>query len=70
MKTKTARTNASIYAVVGSDESAVKTAAAELATRLAPASRARDVAFTEILPRTMEQPRSTTAGQHTSTGSG
>jgi DNA polymerase III subunit delta len=37
MKTKTARTNASVYAVVGSDESAVKTAAADLATRLAPA---------------------------------
>jgi DNA polymerase-3 subunit delta len=37
MKTKTARKNANVYAVVGSDESAVKTAAAELAAKLAPA---------------------------------
>jgi DNA polymerase-3 subunit delta len=37
MKTKAARNNANVYAVVGSDESAVKTAAAELAARLAPA---------------------------------
>ena len=37
MKTKTASKNAHIYAVVGSDESAVKAAAVELATKLAPA---------------------------------
>ncbi len=37
MKTKTASKNANIHAVVGSDESAVKTAAAALAIRLAPA---------------------------------
>ena len=37
MNTKTARKDANVYAVVGSDESAVKTAAAELATKLAPA---------------------------------
>ena len=37
MKTKAARQNANVYAVVGSDESAVKTAAAELAARLTPA---------------------------------
>jgi DNA polymerase-3 subunit delta len=37
MKTKAARQNANVYAVVGSDESAVKTAAAELAIKLAPA---------------------------------
>ena len=37
MKTKTASKNANIYAVVGSDESAVKAAAVELATKLAPA---------------------------------
>ena len=36
MKTRTASKNANVYAVVGSDESAVKTAAAELATKLAP----------------------------------
>ena len=37
MKTKVARKSASVYAVVGSDESAVKTAASELAAKLAPA---------------------------------
>ncbi len=37
MKIKTAHKTASIYAVVGSDESAVKTAASELAVQLAPA---------------------------------
>jgi len=37
MKTKIARKSASVYAVVGSDESAVKTAASELAAKLAPA---------------------------------
>ena len=37
MNTKPAHKNANVYAVVGSDESAVKAAAAELATRLAPA---------------------------------
>jgi DNA polymerase-3 subunit delta len=37
MKIKAARKNANVYAVVGSDESAVKTAAADLATKLAPA---------------------------------
>ena len=37
MKTKTARQTANIYAVVGSDESAVKTAASELAVQLTPA---------------------------------
>jgi DNA polymerase-3 subunit delta len=37
MKTKTARKTAQIYAVVGSDESAVKVAASELAAELAPA---------------------------------
>ena len=36
MNTKPAHKNANVYAVVGSDESAVKAAAAELATRLAP----------------------------------
>ena len=37
MKTKAAaRRNANLYAVVGSDESAVKTAAAELAATLTP----------------------------------
>ena len=36
MKTKTASKNAGVYAVVGSDESAVKTAAAELAAKLTP----------------------------------
>src|SRR4029079_12001549 len=37
MKTKAARKTAQIYAVVGSDESAVKAAASELAVELAPA---------------------------------
>jgi len=37
MKAKTARKTAQIYAVVGSDESAVKAAASELAVELAPA---------------------------------
>ena len=37
MNTKPAHKTANVYAVVGSDESAVKAAAAELATRLAPA---------------------------------
>ena len=37
MKTKTARKTAQLYAVVGSDESAVKAAASELAVELAPA---------------------------------
>jgi DNA polymerase-3 subunit delta len=37
MKTKVARKSASVYAVVGSDESAVKTAASKLAAKLAPA---------------------------------
>lgn len=37
MKIKAGRKNANVYAVVGSDESAVKTAAADLATKLAPA---------------------------------
>jgi DNA polymerase-3 subunit delta len=37
MKTKTARKSAHVHAVVGSDESAVKTAASELAVQLAPA---------------------------------
>ena len=37
MNTKPAHKNANVYAVVGSDESAVKAAAAELATKLAPA---------------------------------
>ena len=37
MNTKPAHKNANVYAVVGSDEGAVKAAAAELATRLAPA---------------------------------
>ena len=35
-KTKTKAVNASIYAVVGSDEAEVKRAAAELATKLTP----------------------------------
>jgi len=38
MKTKIARKSASVYAVVGSDDSAVKTAASELAAKLAPAN--------------------------------
>ena len=38
MKTKVARPTAHIYAVVGSDESAVKTTAADLAANLAPAA--------------------------------
>jgi DNA polymerase-3 subunit delta len=37
MKTKATRQSANVYAVVGSDESAVKTAAAELAAKLTPA---------------------------------
>jgi DNA polymerase-3 subunit delta len=37
MKTKTARQGANVYAIVGSDESAVKTAATELAAELTPA---------------------------------
>jgi len=37
MKTKVARKSASVHAVVGSDDSAVKTAASELAAKLAPA---------------------------------
>src|SRR5690348_4669155 len=37
MKKKTGRATSRIYAVVGSDESAVKSTAAELAVRLAPA---------------------------------
>ena len=36
MKTKAARKSSNIYAVVGSDESAVKSAAAELAAQLTP----------------------------------
>ncbi len=36
MKSKAARKTAHIHAVVGSDESAVKTAAAELAAQLTP----------------------------------
>jgi DNA polymerase-3 subunit delta len=37
MKTKTGRQSANIYAIVGSDESAVKTAATELSAKLIPA---------------------------------